>query len=272
MKARLIAFACHLLLSAAIVALTMAVVIGVWYPSPLFYVQDFSTVLLTLVGVDLVLGPLLTFIVYNPSKVLLKFDLVIILLIQLSALSYGVYTSFISRPVYVVYSTDRFNSVSANEYQNIDLKKVSKENRYLQTSITGPLWLGAVAPVKLTPAEKMDLEFSAALGDGLRMMPQYYVPYEKIKADALRMGKLAKDLNLDEDQAIKQLDSLKDKSLPSSLAQIRAVREWLAKLGLPLDQIILVPLKGREKFAIVALNAETGAVLDSLSQDPWWYQ
>lgn len=272
MKARLIAFACHLTLSAAIVAFTMAIVIGVWYPSPLFYVQDFSKIVLTLVSVDLVLGPLLTFIVYNPAKALLKFDLAIIFLIQLSALSYGVYTSFISRPVYVVYSIDRFNSVSANEYQNIDLKKISKENQYLQTPITGPRWLGAVSPAKLTPAEKMDMEFSTALGDGLRMMPQYYVPYEKIKADAVRMGKRANDLNLNENQTIKQFGSSKDRTLPSSPEQIRTVREWLGHLGLPLDKIILIPLKGREKFAIVALNAETGIVLDSLSQDPWWYQ
>lgn len=280
MKIRFIAFACHLALSAIVVAIAMSFVIGVWYPSPLFYVQDFSKIVLTLVSVDLVLGPLLTLMVYNPHKKLLKFDqkkllkidLTIIFLIQISALSYGVYTSFISRPIYVVYSTDRFNSVSANEYQNIDMKKVAPQNPYLQLPIFGPRWLGAVAPEKLSKAEKMDLEFSTALGDGLRMMPQFYVPYEKIQDDIIKNSKRANDLNLDEKQSIKQSDSPTDKMLPSSIDQVKAVRDWLAHLAIPLEKIILIPLKGRDKFAIVALNADTGIVLDSLSQDPWWYQ
>ncbi|MBC7404339.1 MAG: hypothetical protein H7252_01470 [Cytophaga sp.] len=280
MKIRLIAFSCHLVLSAIVVALVMAFVIGVWYPSPLFYAQNFSRILITLVSVDLVLGPLLTFLVYNPQKKLfkfnqkklLKFDLAIIFLIQICALSYGIHMSYISRPVYVVYSAGKFESVGANEYDRIDLRKVFPDNPYLRLSKKGPVWVGAIAPETMTLADKLDLQFSTEYGDGLRMMPHYYVPYEKINADAIRRGKRASDLNLNIKQAIKKSDSSDNKTLPNSVDQIKAVRDWLSHLSIPLEKIVLIPLKGRDKFAIVALNADTGIVLDSISQDPWWYQ
>lgn len=280
MRLRLIAFACHLALSAIIVAVTMGLVVSVWYPGSLFYAQDFSKIVVTLVAVDLVLGPLLTFLVYNPQKKLLhfdrkkllKFDLAIIFLIQVSALSYGVYMSYISRPVYVVYSTNRFDSVGANEYDRVDSRKVSPDNPYLRLSNTGPKWVGAIAPVKMSLADTLDLQFSSEYGDGLRMMPHYYVPYEKIKADAIKNGKRASELNLDDKQVLRKSDSSKEKVLPSSVEQINAVRVWLTHLSVPLEKVVLVPLKGRDKFAIVAINVDTGVVLDSLAQDPWWYQ
>ncbi|MDO8700932.1 MAG: hypothetical protein Q7J77_00765 [Undibacterium sp.] len=246
----------------------------------MFYAQDFSKIVVTLVAVDLVLGPLLTFLVYNPQKKLLhfdrkkllKFDLAIIFLIQVSALSYGVYMSYISRPVYVVYSTNRFDSVGANEYDRVDSRKVSPDNPYLRLSNTGPKWVGAIAPVKMSLADTLDLQFSSEYGDGLRMMPHYYVPYEKIKADAIKNGKRASELNLDDKQVLRKSDSSKEKVLPSSVEQINAVRVWLTHLSVPLEKVVLVPLKGRDKFAIVAINVDTGVVLDSLAQDPWWYQ
>jgi hypothetical protein len=272
MKVRLIAFGCHLLLSIVIVTLSMTVVIGVWYPAPLFYVQDFSKILLTIISIDIVLGPLLTFIVYNPKKALIKVDLAIIFMIQVLALSYGVYTSFISRPIFVVYSNDRFSSVGANESERFDLKKIPAQSLYLTQSKMGPRWVGAVAPENLSIAEKMDLEFSTAIGDGLRMMPQYFVTYEKIKAMAMQMGTKASDLNLDEDQIIRQSSATSEKMRPRSRDQIIQMKIWLTHFNLPLERIILVPLKGRENFAIIALDANTGIVLDSLSQDPWWYQ
>ena len=45
--------------------------------------------ILLMIGVDVVIGPLLTLIVFDPKKKHLKFDLVVIAALQLAALAYG---------------------------------------------------------------------------------------------------------------------------------------------------------------------------------------
>lgn len=48
-----------------------------------------TTIYLMLLGIDLILGPLLTFLVFKEDKKKLKFDLGVILIIQLSRLFFG---------------------------------------------------------------------------------------------------------------------------------------------------------------------------------------
>ena len=54
---------------------------------------------LMMLGVDIILGPILTFIIYQKNKKSLKFDLFIIACIQISAIGYGVYSMYGGRPV-----------------------------------------------------------------------------------------------------------------------------------------------------------------------------
>ena len=88
----------HLGLSGAVVAAVLALVFLVWYPDWSFSVAGAVTPVMILVGVDLVLGPLLTLIVYKEGKPGLKFDLAFIAAVQLLALSYGSYTLHGARP------------------------------------------------------------------------------------------------------------------------------------------------------------------------------
>lgn len=273
MKTRLKASGIHFLLSLLVVSAVLYVLIFVWYPTPLFMLQDLYKVVITLVAVDIVLGPLLTLIVFNLQKKYLKLDLFVIGVIQIAALSYGVYTSYISRPIYIVFSDARFNSVTANEYDYLDLKKIPANNPYLQLSVTGPKWLGSVKPDKLTNVEEMDLDFSTALGDGLRVMPQYYVPYEKIKSAVIKASKPASSLELSEEKVIARLKVSKgtEKNEPS-LEQVKSLKRWLSNLNMPLEKIGLVPIKGRDNYAIIAIDNDNANVVGSISVDPWWYQ
>ena len=68
----------------------------VWYPTPYFAIDGGWQVLRILAGVDVVLGPLLTFIVFKIGKPSLKFDMSCIILMQIGALIYG---GMIIRPV-----------------------------------------------------------------------------------------------------------------------------------------------------------------------------
>jgi hypothetical protein len=61
----------------------------VWYPPPYFEVDGGWRILRILAGVDVVVGPLLTLILFKPGKPGLKFDMTCIALMQIGALVYG---------------------------------------------------------------------------------------------------------------------------------------------------------------------------------------
>jgi hypothetical protein len=70
-----------------------------------------------LIGVDIVLGPLMTLIIFNvrkPRKELVR-DLSVIVLVQIAALSWGIHTTYKVRPVFVVLHADTMYSVARND-------------------------------------------------------------------------------------------------------------------------------------------------------------
>jgi len=92
MNPRLKAFAIHLAISALIALAVIGLVFFIWYPAPLHTATGVTQIFLLLLTVDVVLGPLLTLIVYKTGKKTLIMDLTVIALLQLSALAYGVWT------------------------------------------------------------------------------------------------------------------------------------------------------------------------------------
>lgn len=105
----------HLLISAALVIASYLIITQVWYPTPFFKATNVSQIFVLILIVDLVLGPLLTFIVYKKNKKTIVMDLSVIALLQLSALIYGLYSVYEARPVWIAYVVDRFELVQANE-------------------------------------------------------------------------------------------------------------------------------------------------------------
>ena len=112
----------HLVISAAVVGTVLAVVFLIWYPGPTFEIAGAKAPVYVLVGVDLVLGPLLTLIVYKQGKPGLKFDLSFIATVQLVALIYGSYTLFSERPSYLVFAIDRVSLVSAKSIDKSSIR------------------------------------------------------------------------------------------------------------------------------------------------------
>ena len=97
------AFLIHLGISALIAATVVALVLAVWYPPPYFAGMGGPVLLRLLIGVDVVLGPLITLIVFDPAKPRLKYDLMTIAALQVAALAYGGMVMFEARPVYNVF-------------------------------------------------------------------------------------------------------------------------------------------------------------------------
>lgn len=82
----------HLGLSSALALGVTSLLVFGWYPWPYFMALGGLMLVALIVGVDVVLGPLLTFIVFKPGKKSLKFDLTVIALVQAAALGYGLWT------------------------------------------------------------------------------------------------------------------------------------------------------------------------------------
>jgi hypothetical protein len=111
----------HLLISAAIGAAALFVLLRIWYPPPFFTAEGGSELLFILIAVDVVLGPLITLIIFKSGKPGLRFDLAMIGAIQACALAYGLHVMFVARPVYVVLVLDQFETVRANDLEAADL-------------------------------------------------------------------------------------------------------------------------------------------------------
>jgi len=122
-KAKLSAFGIHILFSITIISVFMALVTQVWFPGLLFHLEDVWEGLRILVPVDAILGPILTLILFVPGKKGLVGDLVIVVLLQISALIYGAYTIYDQRPEAIVFAGDRFEVLPASKFDKSQLQE-----------------------------------------------------------------------------------------------------------------------------------------------------
>ena len=125
-KSRLTASFVHLLLSAMLLVLLISVVVFVWYPGALVLAGGAEQGLKIVIVVDLILGPLLTLVVYNylkPRKELIR-DLAIIAIFQFSCLCIGMSLVYEQRPLAVVHSGDEFYMLDQSQLDthNIELE------------------------------------------------------------------------------------------------------------------------------------------------------
>lgn len=235
----------HLLISAAIAGALVIVMLTVWYPWPLFEIAGGSGLMLILVGVDVVLGPLITLVIFRAGKKGLKYDIMIIAALQLAALAYGVHAVFAVRPAYLVYTIDRFDLVSAIDLEDEDLAKATRDE-FKRLPLGRPQYVAAIMPQD--PGERQKILESGLAGKDINLFPQYYVPYESQARIAL--GKAKPIAKLEE----------RDPA---------AVQEFLASSGRAPDSLRYLPLRYRRGDGAVLLDAGTGMPVRILRIDPW---
>lgn len=144
LKFKLKAFALHFSVSLVIVLISSFIVWFFWYPAPLYKATGVNKIFLMVVGINLIIGPLLTFLVSKPNNKSLRFDLVVIVIIQLAAFLYGLYQVYDGRPAWIAYNVDRFDLVRNNELDNRKLLEALPA--YQQVSNSGALYVAAVIP------------------------------------------------------------------------------------------------------------------------------
>lgn len=111
MKDRFYAAAVHVVISIFIALAVLILLFWFWFPAPLITLGAVEGVQLILV-VDLVVGPVCTLMVFKKGKPGMLFDLCVIGLLQISALSYGMWMVSTQRPAYMVVSHTGIEIVS----------------------------------------------------------------------------------------------------------------------------------------------------------------
>lgn len=248
LKDRFNAFSIHLGISAAIAATSMMVVFFVWYPSPLHTAVGVTQIFLILLAVDITIGPLITFIVYQKGKKSLKFDLTVVALLQVAALAYGMNTVFEGRPAFVVYSVDRFEVSRAYEIDPKSLETaVKNKNESAKVSWLQPKWVGAIA--SKDPDRRQKILFDSVQGgNDWPQLPELFVPLSEVKQQMLDRSKPLADLRklrTNEPQALAELAAWKD------------------------DRVKWLPLVSNAKNMTVLVDANTAEVVKVLDVDPW---
>lgn len=140
------AAAVHLLISVAIAGVVALLVFGAWFPSPWRELVGGTELFWLIVGVDVVCGPLLTLVVFAPTKprAELRRDLVFVAMVQLVALGYGVHTLSYARPVALVYEVDRFRVVT---FADLEESEASTAPAWAQPWSLAPLHTVGLRPV-----------------------------------------------------------------------------------------------------------------------------
>ena len=184
---RLKAAGIHLGLSGLVAVTSAILVFGIWYPWPFRSMSGGQSLFILVMTVDLILGPLLTFVAFNtkkPRKELMR-DLAVIVALQLGGLAYGIYTVWLARPVAIVSEGERFRVVARIDVVQDELPKALPELRNL--SLTGPKVLGTREPRNSN--EKWDTISYALGGIDIGARPMYWLPYSAAAGDILKQSK-----------------------------------------------------------------------------------
>lgn len=146
MKFRLKVASIHLFISGIVALSGLYLVFGIWHPNPLQKAVGVTHIFLMLLGIDVVVGPLLSLIVASSKeKKTLKFDLGVIAVVQLAAYLYGMHSIAVSRPVYLAFDKLRFEVVQADSVVHTTDKTILPE--YQSNPLLYPQWV-SVRPYK----------------------------------------------------------------------------------------------------------------------------
>ncbi len=237
----------HFLISALVVSVLFAVIFFVWYPGPTFRIAGAISIVLVLVGVDLVLGPTLTLIVYKEGKPGLKFDLAFIALVQVAALVYGAYTFYQERPYYMVFAVDRFNLVTETQ---IDRAQI------LYPELTQKPFADVIKVFARRPDDREEFQefLDSVMFQGkpdLEARPEYWEPYEDGKDIILQAAKPLEDIKRTSDQ------------------DERRVQQAFAKYQADHPRLGYVPIGVLDEDIGMVVDLDSAEPLGVIEVDPW---
>lgn len=237
----------HLGASALVLALAFGLIFLFWYPDPYFRIKGAGHIIKVLVAVDLVLGPLLTFVVYRRGKRGLTFDLTAIVAMQVVALAYGMHAIHEERPRFMVYAVDRFNVLAAKD---VDVSSIT-DPAFLAKPRRGPLLVVALRPTDPEARQRLLTETLFEGRPDLEQRPEYWREYASELQHVLARARTVAELRA---------------ARPEALA---AIDRALNRLGREAGRVMFVPVIGKNGDFAVFIDPDDGAVLDAVEVNPW---
>lgn len=238
----------HLLVSTCIGCAVAGLILFLWYPDFYFKASGAQILMATLIMVDVVIGPALTLLLFKPGKPGLAFDMTVILVLQISALVYGLHVIIGSRPVFLVAAIDRFVVISANQL-DADEMPDDPNSPYLERSLTGPRLVGLKLPTDIEERNRLTLlDLSGRMSEA---MPKLYVPYAEVAPDLIKRAK--------------PLEALLRRPEPDRTV----VETWLRRSGRSAADLIWLPLQARKLEMAMIMDRQTSQPVAALPVDPW---
>lgn len=241
------AFLIHLAISMVLVACVFSVVFLVWYPKPAFEVVGAFNIIRLLVMVDVIIGPLLTLVVYKHGKPGLKFDMAFIALVQLTALIYGAYRLYDERPQYMVFVIDRVEFVSEKRIDSSELRFDELKNRPLNKLVR-------VFARRPDDPEEFQKYMDSLMVEGkpdLEARPEYWEPWSAGAEEIREHVRLIEDLD--------PVDEKERENISRAVAEYGASH---SKLG-------ILPIGSVDDDVALLVDGDTLEVLGALRVDPW---
>ena len=243
MSKRLKFFFSHLSISFLIALLVSGLVFFVWYPEPLAKAVGVTNIFLMMLAIDVIVGPILGWLVYQEGKKTLKFDLSVIILIQIAALCYGVFSIEQGRPAWLVYNVDRFELVRKNELVDTNIQQAQPQ--FQQPSWFKPQYVATEFAKDIQ--QRNDEMFAEVLGGiSIAQRPERYVELTQVTTQIQQRA-----------LPLKELEQYNPKTdVEKALAKYPKADAWL-------------PLKATAVDMTVLINKEKGEVVKIVDLRPW---
>src|SRR3984957_8620562 len=244
MRFRLKAFGLHLLGSCVVLTLVLGTLYLGWYRWPGWFLADALTVVMVLAGVDLALGPLLTFVIARADKPRreLARDIAIIVVVQICALVYGAMSLWNGRPLYYAFSEDVLQLVQAYDIDEHEWALGSEQNAKLAPHwYSMPRWIWAPLPQDENEREKI-VRSAVSGGDNVISMPRYFRTWHE------GLPELHKQL--------KKLDDIKY----FSSADKDGFKELMRAAGFATDQLNCMALTGRSHPLLAVFDPQSAKI------------
>ena len=189
----------------------------------------------------------MTWVVYKAGKWGLKFDLVVIVLVQLAGIAWGSYALHQSRPYFMVFTVDRFEVLSA-----LDVDPSSVGNpEFTDKPFSRPILLYANMPKAGPEFQKLLQEVMFEGKPDLQFRPEFWSLYEERQLLALQVSHPLVKLREARPESVAAIDKL----VKNNGADIAALNYVPAMLP-------------NGEFAAI-LDARSGELIDALVIDPW---
>lgn len=240
---RLRYFLGHLLISSLIALASLYLVFFIWYPAPFDVAIGVGQIILIMLAIDVTLGPLLTLVLAKEGKKGLKFDLVVIAIVQLSALFYGLYSVEKGRPVWVAFDHSRFELVQKFMIDREKDKEVETPSAYQKEGFGSPPWVSVRSPKN---REEQDdwMFYELETGTSPAMRPALYAPL----ADNM-------DRVIKEKLPLSDLTKFNDKNLVEPiLSKYPNADGFLPMRASEVDMTVLVDSKNKGFIKVVDLR------------------